>query len=113
MFFIFALDVLCRLHRYAQKEIILRKAWDHGDIDFDGAHMQILPDLSRATLQRRAMLKPALEIARRHGCTYFWGYPLAVIFCTEQASFMLRMPADLPTLFTFLGAEPFKVRIDC
>lgn len=56
-------DVLCRLHRYAQKEIILHNAWNHGDIDFDGTHIQILPDLSRATLQRRAMLKPALEVA--------------------------------------------------
>lgn len=40
-------DVLCRLHRYAQKETILCKAWEHGDIEFDSAHVQVLPDLSR------------------------------------------------------------------
>lgn len=45
-------DVLCRLHRYAKKEVILRRAWELGDLDFDGANIQILPDLSRATLLR-------------------------------------------------------------
>lgn len=44
-------DVLCRLHRYSQKDIILRKAWEQGTIEFDGASIQILPGLSRATLQ--------------------------------------------------------------
>lgn len=73
-------DVLCRLHRYTQKEIILRKAWDHGEVEFDGASIKILPDLSRATLQRRAQLRPVLDLARRKGCTYRWGYPLAVTF---------------------------------
>lgn len=49
-------DVLCRLHKYTQKELILRKAWEHGEMEFDGAAIKILPDLSRATLQRRALL---------------------------------------------------------
>lgn len=102
-------DVLCRLRKYAQKETLLRNAWDQGEIEFDGAHIQILPDLSRATLQRRAMLKPVLEVARRRGCTYRWGYPLAVTFRTEQASFTLRTPADLPALFAFMEAEPIPV----
>lgn len=102
-------DVLCRLHRYAQKEILLRRAWDQGEVEFDGAHIQILPDLSRATLQRRAMLKPVLELARSLGCTYRWGYPLAVIFRTDRASFTLRTPADLPALFDFLGTEPIQM----
>lgn len=102
-------DVLCRLHRFAQKEMILRNAWEQGEIEFDGAHIQILPDLSRATLQRRAMLKPVLEEARRRGCTYRWGYPLAVTFRAERSSFTLRTPADLPALFTFLESEPITV----
>lgn len=102
-------DVLCRLHRYAQKETLLRKAWDQGEVEFDGAHIQILPDLSRATLQRRAMLKPVLELTRNLGCTYRWGYPLAVIFRTDRASFTLRTTADLPALFDFLGTEPIQV----
>lgn len=102
-------DVLCRLHRYAQKETILCSAWENGDIEFDGAHIQILPDISRTTLQRRPMLKPLLEAARQHGCTYRWGYPLAVMFSSNQSSFTLWTPADLPAFFTFLGTDPIPV----
>lgn len=103
-------DVLCRIHHYNQKELILRRAWEHGAIEFDGATIKILPDLSRATLQRRAMLRPLLDLARRHDCTYRWGYPLAVSFRKENAVFTLRTPADLPALFAFLGVEPIHVQ---
>lgn len=101
-------DVLCRLHRYTQKELILRKAWDHGEVECEGAMIKILPDLSRATLQRRALLRPALELAKRQGCTYRWGYPLAVTFRRETTSFTLRTP-ELPAFFEFLAAEPISV----
>lgn len=33
-------------------------------VEFDGAHISIFPDVSRATLMRRAMLKPLLEVLR-------------------------------------------------
>lgn len=56
-------DVLCRIHHYNQKELILRRAWEHGAVEFDGATIKILPDLSRATLLRRAMLRPLLDLA--------------------------------------------------
>lgn len=102
-------DVLCRVHRYTQKDLILRKAWEQGEVSFDGAGIKILPDLSRATLLRRAMLKPVLELARRQGCTYRWGYPLAVTFRNNATSFTLRSPLDLPALFTFLGSDPIEI----
>lgn len=98
-------DVLCRLHRYTQKELILRKAWDHGELEFDGATIKILPDLSRGTLQRRALLRPALELARRKGYTYRWGYPLAVTFRNGATSCTLHTPAELPDFFDFLEVE--------
>lgn len=53
-------DVICTVHQYTHKEIILRRAWEERDTEFDGAIIQILTVLSRATLQWRAMLKPVL-----------------------------------------------------
>lgn len=44
-------DVICRLHYFSQKEIILRTAWEVGTIELDDIHVKILPDLSKATLQ--------------------------------------------------------------
>lgn len=100
---------MCRLHRYLQKEAILRCAWDHGDVDRDGAQVRILPDLSRATLKRRAMLRPLLDLAKQKGFTYRWGYPLSVTFRNEASAFTLQTTADLPALFRFLDADPIPV----
>lgn len=102
-------DVICRLHHYAHKDIIARKAWETQDLELDGAALTILPDISRATLQRRALLKPLLDLARRHNATYRWGFPLSVTFRKDQRSFTLRSPDSLPALFDFLTAEPIDV----
>lgn len=102
-------DVICRVHQYTHKEIILRKAWEIRDVEFDGASIQIMPDLSRATLQRRAMLKPVLELAQCAGVTYLWGYPISVTFKKRSQFFTLRSHAELPALFDFLETDPVTV----
>lgn len=48
----------------------MRAAWLKGPIDFDGAPIAIFPDVSRATLQRRALLKPLLETLRQAELPY-------------------------------------------
>lgn len=58
-------DVVCRLHRFMQKETILHRAWDCGDIEAMGSQIKILPDLSGATLKRRALLRPLLDLASK------------------------------------------------
>lgn len=58
-------DVVCRFHRYLQKENVLCRAWEHGDVATKGTHVRILPDLSRATLKRSAMLRPVLDFAKQ------------------------------------------------
>lgn len=77
-------DVICRPYHYVHKEHIVRQAWEAGDLDFNGVSIKVLPDLSRATLQRRAMLRPLLDLARRKNGTYRWGYPLSVTFRKDQ-----------------------------
>lgn len=99
-------DVVCRLHHYRQKDDILRRAWKHGDVELDEVQIRILPDLFRATLQRRALLRPILVLAKQRGCTYRWGYPLAVTFRRDMTSFTLHTPAELPALFNYLEADP-------
>lgn len=102
-------DVICRLHHYIHKEAISSGAWEAGDIEFDGATVKILPDISRPTLHRRALLKPLLDLARRSNATYRWGFPLSVTFLKDQKSFLLRSPESLPALFTFLGTDPIDI----
>lgn len=88
-------DMIRRVHQYSHKEIILRKVWEVRDTEFDGANIQILPDLSRATLQWQAML----EIAQHSGITYRWGFPIAVTFRKHQQSFILHSPTELPAVY--------------
>lgn len=102
-------DVICRVHCFTQKEIIARKAWEVGNMDFDGASIKIMPDLSRAMLHRRGLLRPALDIARRQGATYRWGFPLSVTFKRGKKSFTLRTPGDLLAFFIFMDAEPTQI----
>lgn len=101
-------DVICRLYKYSQKEQILRAAWEVGNIDFEGNPVKILADLSRATLQRRACLRPILELAKKQGYTYRWGYPLTVTFRKASSSYILRTPTDLPGLFAFMDVPPIQ-----
>lgn len=102
-------DVVCRLHRYTQKENILRRAWEHGDVEVRGTQTKILPDLSRATLRCRAFLRPLLDLAKQQGLTYRWGYPLSVTFRKDTGIFTLQRPVDLPALFQFMGTDPIHI----
>lgn len=55
--------MVCRLlHHYAQREASVCKAWSLGSVRFEEAEVKVLPDYSRATLQRRSILRPLLEI---------------------------------------------------
>lgn len=103
-------DVLCRLHRYSHKEQIMRAARLKGPVDFDGAQISVYPDVSRATLLRRAMLKPLLERISRAGLSYRWGFPIQLTVRKGNESFTLRRHAELPDLFAFLGMEPVLLR---
>lgn len=71
--------------------------------------IKILPDLSRATLQRRARLHLILDLAQEQGSTYRWGYPLTVTFQRASASFTIRTPTDLADLFAFHDVVPIQV----
>lgn len=102
-------DVICRIHQYTHKELVLHATYERGDITFDGAVVRIMPDLSKSTLQWRALLKPVLEAVRNAGITYRWGFPISVTFKKAQHSFTLRTPADLPALFIFMETDPIEV----
>lgn len=75
----------------------------------NGAQIRIMPDLSRATLRRRAMLRPLLERVSQTGHTYRLGYPMAVTFRKDASAFTLQSASDLPALFRFLGTDPIQV----
>lgn len=51
-------DIICRLHYYEEKELIMRKAREQTPLDFDGTSLLFFPDLARQTLECRRALRP-------------------------------------------------------
>lgn len=103
-------DTLCRVQFYIIKEEILRRVWSRGPIDFDGAMVQILPDLSKHTLQLRRNLKPLLEKICEAEANYHWGFPFHPSVQKGGCSMALRIPSQLPDLFALLEIPPFLSR---
>lgn len=88
----------------------MKAAWLKGPVDFDGAHISIYPDVSRATLMRRAMLKPLLEVLCRVNLPYRWGFPIQLTIREGSEAFTLRRHAELLDLFDFLEMEPIPLQ---
>lgn len=54
-------DVVCRLHYFEDKNAIMIKLRGVPNIDFEGATLNIFPDLSKETLEHRRALRPLLD----------------------------------------------------
>lgn len=102
-------EIICHLHRYVYKEDIVRKAWRMETIDFNGANIKILLDLSKPTLQHQGLLRPLLDRLWQLGHTYRWRFPFASTTWKVTSSFIINRQADLPELFAFLEIPPFPV----
>lgn len=72
-------DIICHIHFSNIKEEILRAARARSPLEWDGAEILILLDLSRCTLEMRKMVKPLLEVILESGATYRWGFPFHII----------------------------------
>lgn len=88
-------DVICRVHYYEEKELIMKKARDAAPLDFDGATLSFFPDLARETLDRRRALKPLTEKLRAASINYRWTFPAALIARRDGKTAVLRFPEDL------------------
>lgn len=91
------------------KEEIIRRAWSLGTIDYKGATIQILPDLSRYTLQMRRNMKPLLEKLCEEGATYRWGFPFSLHIQKDQQFFVLHTHTQLPDMFAKLSMTPIAL----
>lgn len=100
-------DVLCRIHFFTTKDIIINRAWKKKTVDFEGVKLKILPDLSRNTLRRRAILKPLLSNVLGAGATYKWGFPLHLIVKKDNVSYPIFTMTDVQPVLQELGIPPF------
>ncbi|XP_069593107.1 uncharacterized protein [Ranitomeya imitator] len=96
-------DIICCVHDFTTKELIMSKARTRNQIpSFRGTEVQLFPDLSRITLQKRRHLRPLLLILQEHQIKYRWGFPFALTARKDGKSASLRTPADVTSFCTTL-----------
>lgn len=66
-------DIICKLHKYAMKEAIMKAARSKSKIDFEGGQISLFMDLSRRTLMQRRAVRPLLNV------NYRWGFPFCIM----------------------------------
>lgn len=82
-------DVLLRVHYYHIKEQILTTSRRSDDRHPQYAELQILPDLSRHTLQQRRNLATITKALRNHNILHKWKYPAKLSITHNGVSVMI------------------------
>lgn len=72
-------DVIVKFHYEEEKVKILGKLRHQPGLSFEGAEIQVYPDLSAETLTRRWLLKPLTSILKTTETPYQWGFPACLI----------------------------------
>lgn len=81
----------------------MAKARTHRYVDFEGSQIQLYPDLSWITLQKRRCLKPLLNVLKENELPYRWGFPFALLVVRNGRTTALRSYEDLPSFCSALN----------
>lgn len=95
-------DIICRVSSYLIKEEIMKRARLARKVTFDDVQIQLYPDLSWITLQKRRLLQPLLQLLQKENITYRWGFPFSLTAKHQGKSAVMRYPEDLRTFCNIL-----------
>lgn len=65
-------------------------------IEYEGAQLMLLQDLSRYTMMKRKAVKPLLDILRQKEISYRWGFPFQIKVHRNGHNIFFRDMGDLP-----------------
>lgn len=85
------------------------RSWQKRPLHFKGAHILLLPDLSKNSLRRRRILKSLLEVIKKEGATYSWGYPLHLIVKKDEWRVTVNSMKDSTNLFGRLKIPELQI----
>ncbi|CAH2219776.1 Hypothetical predicted protein [Pelobates cultripes] len=72
-------DIICRIHHFPIKEMILQKAKQIRDITFSDRKVQIFQDLAQSTLIARRALRPITKALSDRNIRFHWAYPFSLV----------------------------------
>lgn len=96
-------DIICRINSYPLKEDIMRQARLARRVTYKNAQVQLYPDLSWITLQKRRLLQPLLRILQEENIPYRWGFPFSLTAKNQGRSAVLRYPEDIQAFCNTVG----------
>lgn len=102
-------DITCRIYLFKIKDEIMLRSWQKRPLHFRGAHILLLPDLSKNSLRRRRILKSLLEVIKKEGATYRWGYRLHLIVKKDEWRVTVNSMKDLTNLFGRLKIPELQI----
>ncbi|CAH2311610.1 Hypothetical predicted protein [Pelobates cultripes] len=102
-------DVICCLHSFAIKDLIMRKARSRAHWNYRGAEISLYNDLSPMTLEARRALRPVTTILRERNMQYRWGYPFSITVRYNNEWVSARWPEDIPQFLQRLNLPPTPV----
>lgn len=88
---------------YLPKEEILRTSRNTQYIDLDGYRIQIFPDISQATLERRCKIKEIMSVLQSANISYRWGFPFKLTEPYNGTAYTVYTVAEGKELLFKLG----------
>ncbi|XP_053555608.1 TATA box-binding protein-associated factor RNA polymerase I subunit C [Bombina bombina] len=83
-------DTIVRLHYFTYKERIQRAHFQKPPLPEKFKNLQIFPDLSVRTLQKRKTYAEITSILRRNEIRYRWGYPIKLLIFRNNQLFTVQ-----------------------
>lgn len=96
-------DVILCMKDFVTKEDIMRAARNSPNIELDGIRLQIYPDISPATLDRRHRMKEVTNILQTTRIKYRWGFPFKLSIMHSGSTYTVYNVIEGKDLLIKLG----------
>lgn len=83
-------DVICRLHYYESKEVVINATRNQPHYMFQAQKLQIFNDLSPMTLAKRREMRATTLKLREAKIPYRWGFPFKLMVTRNGQQYVLR-----------------------
>lgn len=96
-------DIILCMKDFITKENTLRASRNSHNIELNGAKIQIFPNISQATLERRRKMKEIMSILQSAHIRYRWGFPFKLTVLHNGTTYTVLNVTEGKDLLVKLG----------
>ena len=104
-------DVIMCMKDFLVKEDIMRASRNTPNISFEGKRIQIYPDISPATLDRRRRMKEVTSVLQSARIRYRWGFPFKLTIPHNGSTYTVFNVIEGKELLIKLGLLPHEPQV--